>query len=177
MADRERMTVLQAAEALRVSDDTIRRGLTGKGPLAELLRDAGRRDNTGRWMIELTAAEVERHRTPHPRLRQPTPPEAPLAPLAGVEAAKLRELAEAARSAADAELASHREEIERLAAVHGAELGRLREDLDRERTRLTQTEREREEARVARAAAEGEAKGLRLALEEARRPFWRRWIG
>jgi hypothetical protein len=177
MADRERMTVLQAAEALGVSDDTIRRGLAGKGPLAELLRDAGRRDNSGRWMIELTAADVERHRTPHPRLRQPTPPEAPLTPLAEAKAARLRELAEAARSAADAALASHREEIERLAAVHGAELSRLREDLDRERTRLTQTEREREEARVARAAAEGEAKGLRLALEEARRPFWRRWIG
>jgi hypothetical protein len=27
------------------------------------------------------------------------------------------------------------------------------------------------------AAAEGEAKGLRLALEEAPRPFWRRWLG
>ena len=27
------------------------------------------------------------------------------------------------------------------------------------------------------ASAEGEAKGLRLALEEARRPFWRRWLG
>jgi len=27
------------------------------------------------------------------------------------------------------------------------------------------------------ATAEGEAKGLREALEEARRPFWRRWLG
>ncbi len=36
---------------------------------------------------------------------------------------------------------------------------------------------EREAAKVAAAAAEGEAKGLRLALEEARRPFWRRWLG
>jgi hypothetical protein len=32
-------------------------------------------------------------------------------------------------------------------------------------------------AKVAAASAEGEAKGLRLALEEARRPFWRRWLG
>jgi hypothetical protein len=36
---------------------------------------------------------------------------------------------------------------------------------------------QREAAKVAAAAAEGEAKGLRLALEEARRPFWRRWLG
>ena len=36
---------------------------------------------------------------------------------------------------------------------------------------------EREAAKVSAASAEGEAKGLRLALEEARRPFWRRWIG
>ena len=31
---------------------------------------------------------------------------------------------------------------------------------------------EREAAKVAAASAEGEAKGLRLALEEAQRPFW-----
>ncbi len=35
----------------------------------------------------------------------------------------------------------------------------------------------REAAKVAAAAAEGEAKGLREALTEARRPFWRRWLG
>src|SRR3954469_23472124 len=114
MTDRERMTVLQAAEALRVSDDTIRRGLAGKGPLAELLRDAGRRDNSGRWMIELTAADVERHRTPHSRLRQPTPPETPLAPLAEGDAANLRELVDTLRAAMDAATAAHRAELERL---------------------------------------------------------------
>jgi len=31
--------------------------------------------------------------------------------------------------------------------------------------------------RVRAAAAEGEAKGLREALAEAKRPFWRRWLG
>ncbi len=40
-----------------------------------------------------------------------------------------------------------------------------------------QPERGREEARIRAATAEGEAKGLRLALAEARRPFWRRWLG
>ncbi len=47
---------------------------------------------------------------------------------------------------------------------------------ERERD-AAQAERDREAAKVAAAAAEGEAKGLRLTLEEARRPFWRRWLG
>jgi hypothetical protein len=184
MADRERMTVLQAAEALGVSDDTIRRGLAGKGPLAELLRDAGRRDNSGRWLIELTAAEVERHRTPLPRLRQLTPPEAPQVPPAEGDAASLRDLADTLRITAEA-----------AAAAHAAELGRLRADIDHERAErraerqateaardaaATDTARERERAEnalIRAAAAEAEVKGLQEALEEARRPFWRRWIG
>ncbi len=57
------------------------------------------------------------------------------------------------------------------------EAATLRSALDRERERADRAEREREEARIRAAAAEGEAKGLRLALEEARRPFWRRWLG
>lgn len=43
--------------------------------------------------------------------------------------------------------------------------------------RAQTAEREREEARVKAAAAEGLAEGLRLALDEARKPFWRRWLG
>jgi hypothetical protein len=53
----------------------------------------------------------------------------------------------------------------------------LREQVAAERARTAQAEREREDARVRAAAAEGEAKGLREALAEARRPFWRRWLG
>ena len=66
----------------------------------------------------------------------------------------------------------------------------LREQVESERERADQAEArasraeqraerveaEREAARTATAAAEGEAKGLRLALEEAQRPFWRRWL-
>ena len=89
MADRLRLTVAEAAEALGVSDDTIRRGLAGTGPLADVLRDAGHRDNTGRWVIELAAEAVERNRSA--RRRQPTPPqEAPAAP-AEAELIRLRE--------------------------------------------------------------------------------------
>ncbi len=58
-----------------------------------------------------------------------------------------------------------------------AEREAARADASAERARAAQAERKREAAKVAAAAAEGEAKGLRLALEEARRPFWRRWLG
>lgn len=195
MVDRERMTVLQAAEALRVSDDTIRRGLAGKGPLAELLRDAGRRDNTGRWMIELTAVEVERHRSPLPRLRQLTPLGTPQALLAEANMTSLRDLADTLRISAEAAAAAHAAELERVQAAYAAELNRLRADIDHERAErlaerqaavaerdaaATDIARERartENALVRAATSEAEVKGLREALEEARRPFWRRWIG
>ena len=77
---------------------------------------------------------------------------------------------------------------ERAARAEG-ESAILRERMESERTRAdraeaaaeransAQAEREREAAKVAAASAEGEAKGVRLALEDARRPFWRRWLG
>lgn len=40
-----------------------------------------------------------------------------------------------------------------------------------------QARQEREDARVRAAGAEGEAKALREALVDARRPAWRRWLG
>ncbi len=45
-----------------------------------------------------------------------------------------------------------------------------------QRERMDSAEREREEARIRAAAAEAEGRGLREALAEVRRPFWRRWI-
>jgi sarcosine oxidase gamma subunit len=56
----------------------------------------------------------------------------------------------------------------------------LREHPVRQRAqhaRAAQAEREREAARIAAASAEGETKGLHKALAEARRPWWRRWLG
>jgi hypothetical protein len=60
----------------------------------------------------------------------------------------------------------------------------LREQVGSERARAAQAEAERDAARaereaakVAAAEAAGEARGLREALAEARRPFWRRWLG
>jgi hypothetical protein len=43
--------------------------------------------------------------------------------------------------------------------------------------RPQEAEREREEARARTAAPEGEVKDLRDAAAEAKRPFWRRWLG
>jgi vacuolar-type H+-ATPase subunit I/STV1 len=176
MADRLRLTVAEAAEALAVSDDTIRRGLAGAGPLADLLRDAGHRDNTGRWVIELTAEEIERHRSI--RRRQPTPPQGPLAAPAEAELPRLRERLDAMRSAAESASGAHKEEIQRLAeghqaelarlaAAHAAELGRIRADLDHERA----------ERRVEAERAAEEQAALVAALSDALRPWWRRLLG
>ena len=57
------MTITGAAQALGYSADTIRRGvIKGTGPLAELLRDAGRKGNDGQWIVSLTDAQIARHR-------------------------------------------------------------------------------------------------------------------
>lgn len=65
-----------------------------------------------------------------------------------------------------------------------ADLGHTRTALDAALADRGQAEREREDARVRAAAAEGEAKALREALDEARatsadmrRPAWQRWLG
>ena len=86
------------------------------------------------------------------------------------------------------------DESRTIKALEG-ETAALREALARERERADKAEREREEARdeakalaVRAAVAETEAKGLRERAEraetradraeaEARRPFWRRWLG
>jgi chromosome segregation ATPase len=81
---------------------------------------------------------------------------------AEAEATALRERAERAEGQAEAE----RTRGERAEAEAAAE-----------RTRAAQAEREREAAKVTAAEAVGEVRGLREALAEARRPFWRRWIG
>jgi hypothetical protein len=173
MVDRLRLTVAEAAEALAVSDDTIRRGLAGTGPLADLLRDVGHRDNTGRWVIELTAKEIERHRSI--RRRQHTPPHEPLVPLAEAELAQLRERVDALQSATEAASVALREEIQRLAkgheaelarlaAAHAAELGRIRADLDHERA----------ERRAEAERATKERAALTTALSDALQPWWRR---
>jgi hypothetical protein len=82
------------------------------------------------------------------------------------EAATLRQWVEMAGGrlqAADRRLADERIQAE-------ARLEELRTEAARLRA-------EGEAARIQAAEAKATAEGLRLALEEARRPFWRRWIG
>jgi hypothetical protein len=164
MVERLRLTVLEASEALGVSDDTIRRGLEGKGPLADLLRDAGIKDNTGRWIIELSTEAIERHRSPVRRSRQHTPPESPqgtnlvdaLRSATAVHAAEVQRLQ-----------AAHMAEVERIHVAHTAEVARLMADRDHERA----------ERRAERLAAEAERTKLIELLTDATAPWWRRLLG
>jgi hypothetical protein len=88
--------------------------------------------------------------------------------------------ADAARQAAEDERDNLATEIikerERRARAEGdAAAARAERDTA---TADTARERDRAEGALIRASAfEAEVKGLREALEEARRPFWRRWIG
>jgi chromosome segregation ATPase len=82
----------------------------------------------------------------------------------------------AARALADRRGQEVVELRERVGQAEG-ESGAMREQVKAERERAGRAEAEREAAKVAAAAAESEAKGLREALAEARRPFWRRWLG
>ena len=82
------------------------------------------------------------------------------------------------------------DEGQTIKALEG-EAASLREALSRERDRADQAEvragrieherdearREREDARVRAAGAEGRAAALQEALDYARRPAWRRWLG
>jgi hypothetical protein len=70
------MTIAEAARVLGYSADTIRRGVVkGAGPLAELLRDAGRKTNEGQWIVCLSDDQIARHRKPG--ISQPMPPQGP----------------------------------------------------------------------------------------------------
>src|SRR5687767_13485875 len=65
---------------------------------------------------------------------------------------------------------------ERLGRSEG-EAAALRVQVEAERNRAASAEGELEKARLGRAAAEVGMQGLREALAEAKRPFWRRWLG
>ncbi len=106
------------------------------------------------------------------------------------QAAELAELRERV-GRAESDAAAARAELERIQAAHVIELTRAVADRAHERVERqaveaerdaaamdTARERDRAEGALIRAAAsEAEVKGLRETLEEARRPFWRRWIG
>jgi hypothetical protein len=73
----DHLTIAEAALALGYSPDTVRRGVVkGTGPLAALLRDAGRKGNEGQWLISLSDEQIARHRKPA-GVSQPMLPQAP----------------------------------------------------------------------------------------------------
>lgn len=95
----------------------------------------------------------------------------------------LRDDLERARTILDATLAAHlvdrgrAERAEAEAAAVAARLAVLEAAEAEARAIAEQRAAELATERIRAAVASEEAKGLREALAEARRPFWRRWLG
>ena len=159
------LTYQQAGDALGMSAEAARQR-------ARRLGWRTQPGNEGRALVLVPDGMEVRPRRPPVQ-----PPGQP--PVQTAEAAELVELRERA-ARAEGESATLREQVESERGRAGraeAERDAARAEASAERARAAQAEREREEARIRAAAAEGEAKGLREALAEARRPFWRRWLG
>jgi chromosome segregation ATPase len=146
------MSIADAARALGYSVDTVRRGVVkGVGPLADLLRDAGRRQQDGQWLVTLTAQQIEGNRK---RIGQHEPASNAVAQ-AGIDDALVTELR--------ARIADKERTIEELKA----ERNRLEEKLARVENDA-KNERERLEAE-ARAAGAETAAARQETTEERRR--------
>ena len=151
----------EASRLTGLSVDALRKRIERK----KLRGSRSNEDN--QWRVWLTSKDVETAKSGQPVDKSGQdvdgqPDESRTIKALEAEAAVLREAVGRERERAD--------------KAEG-ESATLRERMESERARAAQAEREREEARSRAAAAEGEAKGLREALAEARRPFWRRWLG
>jgi hypothetical protein len=132
---RDHLTIAEAALALGYSADTVRRGVVkGTGPLAALLRDAGRKGNEGQWLISLSDEQIARHRKPA-GISQPTPLQAPPA-YASMGSAE---------TASPVSIGQHEEVLrERLAGLErrladrDAEVARQVEEIGRLRAEMTE---------------------------------------
>jgi hypothetical protein len=132
---RDHLTIAEAALALGYSADTVRRGVVkGTGPLAALLRDAGRKGNEGQWLISLSDEQIARHRKPA-GISQPTPPQASPA-YASIGSAE---------TASPVSIGQHEEVLrERLAGLErrladrDAEVARQVEEIGRLRAEMTE---------------------------------------
>ena len=74
-------------------------------------------------------------------------------------------------------LASHVASLRERLAMADTMAAELRDRLGRIEQERDALRQDREDARVRAATAEGEARALREALDDARRPAWRRWLG
>lgn len=160
-----RLTITEAAARLHISPDSIRRRLR-KGELT------GLRDNRGQWWLDLpddmqpeaSTLSVETRLALAmlaPTQYQPMQPDADLT--------RERQLANQAEARADC---AEAQEVAIRARLDQVERGRDAALQERDTAR-----QDREDARVRAASAEGEVRALREALDEARRPIWRRWLG
>jgi chromosome segregation ATPase len=160
-------TYQQAAEALGIEAEAVRarlrRGALRRGPLT----------NDRRPTVLLSPDEIA-------TIRASIRTQAPESELDSAPDSAVRPDESRTIKALEGEVETLRDalgrERERADKAEGESVT-LREQAAAERARAVQAERERGAAKVAAASAEGEARGLRLALEEARRPFWRRWFG
>jgi hypothetical protein len=162
---RDHLTIAEAALALGYSADTVRRGVVkGTGPLAALLRDAGRKGNEGQWLISLSDEQIARHRKPA-GVGQPMPPQAPPA-YASISSAE---------TAAPASMGQHEEVLrERLAGLErrladrDAEIARQAEENTRLKLEMAdQDAAHRGERAEMAASATAERERLLLLLEWA----------
>jgi chromosome segregation ATPase len=168
MSDQSLYLLTEAAERTGLTVEAIRQRIK-RGRLEAV------KGNDGLLRVRLTTADLESVAN-----RSPTGQTSPTATGHVGEDDRLTK-------ALQAEAASLRE---RAARAEG-ESATLRERMESERERADRAEAEREAARAeaaaertraataerAAASAEGELRGLREALVEARRPFWRRWVG
>ena len=74
-------------------------------------------------------------------------------------------------------LASHVASLRERLAMADITAAELRDRISHVEQECGVIRQDREDARVRAATAEGEARALREALAEARRPAWRRWLG
>jgi hypothetical protein len=132
---RDHLTIAEAALALGYSADTVRRGVVkGTGPLAALLRDAGRKGNEGQWLISLSDEQIARHRKPagvsQPMLPQAPPAYASISPPEPADPASIGQHEEVLRE----RLAG----LERRLADRDAEVARQVEEIGRLRAEMTE---------------------------------------
>jgi chromosome segregation ATPase len=166
-------TLAEASQLTGLSTEALRLRIK-RGKLAA---DKG---NDGHPRVRLTSADLEDFRRQFDQ-HKPT-----LTRQYGNKANAIKVLGsgvDALREQLERERERERDAARLAVAKAEGESATLREQVESERGRAERAERERDAARaereaakVAAAAAEGRAEGLRLALEEARRPFWRRWL-
>jgi hypothetical protein len=162
MDDEAKPYLLTEASGLTgLSVDALRKRIERK-------RLRGSRSNEdGQWRVWLTSRDIEAAKAGRSADKSSHglddyPDESRTIKALEAEAATLREAVGRERDRA--------ERAEAQVAAERARAGQVEADRDAARAEATR-------AQVTAASAEGEVKGLREALAEARRPFWRRWMG